>query len=188
MVFDTSEDKMTGQSFWPESMDYHAIAFNIALLKQLKYSFCKFRKPSEKGQIHIWKRDLDKHFFKKKRHHSKQTFERKRIQVFLGKNRGNCDLGRIMSHNIIKARILRIFYFWSFLTFRIQDIIKFWGLGKLLSFRWLTGSETFSKLYNLSVPQFLFSWYIALHILEGLERLNEFLDIWGLEQSVPDTR
>lgn len=53
--------------------------------------------------------------------------------MLLQKNRGECDLGRVMSLNIIKAvNILSIFLLLEFLTFRIQDIIKFCGLGKLL--------------------------------------------------------
>lgn len=94
-----------------------------------------------------------------------------------------------MSCNIFKAvSLLKIFLLLEFLTFRIQDIIKFYGLGELLSFTLLTGSETFSKLCKLSVPLFLYLWYIALHILESVDRLNEFLHVWGLEQCLTHSR
>lgn len=83
-----------------------------------------------------------------------------------------------MSCNIFKAvSLLKIFLLLEFLTFRIQDIIKFYGLGEILSFTLLTGSETFGKLCKLSVPLFLYLWYIALHILESVDRLNEFLHV-----------
>lgn len=78
--------------------------------------------------------------------------------------------GIIKGVNILKILLL------DFLIFRIQDIIKFSELGELLSFTSLTGSET-STSQITSLCLFLFLRYIALPILEDLERPNEYLDV-----------